>query len=393
MTTTSARTVPVRAPAPDLARGLALAAIAMANVMIYLHARPYGVRGHIVEDGSLDRATTLLLTTVVDGRAYPLFAALYGYGLARIAATRLGAGWSDAETTSYLRRRSLLLILLGAGHALLAFSGDILGTYGLLGLLLAGTRSVADRTLVRTAVIALPLAALVVGWIFAAAPTEPTMQRELFWSYAIADPTEAAAFRMLEWLMTPVGMLGVVPAMLIGVVAGRHRVLEQLIGRRRMLGRVAAVGIGVGWLGGLPMGLATAHVWQPDSTALVLASVLHVGSGILCGIGYAAAVGWFVARSPRAAEGTVAGALRATGARSLSAYLAQSAVFALLLPAATLAVGAVLGTAAAALLALAVWLLTVLGCALLERAGRAGPAERLMRRALHRPSERVTMSA
>ena len=37
-----------RALAPDLARGSMLALIAVANVMIYLHARPYGLRQHIV---------------------------------------------------------------------------------------------------------------------------------------------------------------------------------------------------------------------------------------------------------------------------------------------------------------------------------------------------------
>lgn len=36
-----------RAPVPDIARGAMLALIALANVMICLHDRPYGVRQHI----------------------------------------------------------------------------------------------------------------------------------------------------------------------------------------------------------------------------------------------------------------------------------------------------------------------------------------------------------
>lgn len=39
-----------RALAPDLARGLMLALIAVANVMIYLHGRPYGLRQHVVQE-------------------------------------------------------------------------------------------------------------------------------------------------------------------------------------------------------------------------------------------------------------------------------------------------------------------------------------------------------
>ncbi|WP_156224185.1 hypothetical protein [Pseudactinotalea suaedae] len=62
----------VRSPAPDLARGAMLAAIALANVMIYLYDRPYGLRHHIVEEGALDQAVTAVLTTTVDARAYPM---------------------------------------------------------------------------------------------------------------------------------------------------------------------------------------------------------------------------------------------------------------------------------------------------------------------------------
>jgi len=35
--------------APDLARGLMLALIALANSVVYLYGRPYGVRQHIME--------------------------------------------------------------------------------------------------------------------------------------------------------------------------------------------------------------------------------------------------------------------------------------------------------------------------------------------------------
>src|SRR5690606_20264534 len=85
MTTTSSpaptRTRARRDPAPDLARGAMLLAIALANVMIYLYDRPYGLRHHVVTDGALDPLVTGLLTATVDARAYPMFAALYGYGL------------------------------------------------------------------------------------------------------------------------------------------------------------------------------------------------------------------------------------------------------------------------------------------------------------------------
>src|SRR5699024_9818530 len=126
-----------RSLAPDLARGLMLALIAVANVMIYLHARPYGLRQHIVEDSLVDQLVTALMVTFVDGRAYPLFAVLFGYGLARILANQQARGLSSDAAARQVRRRSWWLLAFGFCHALLGFSGDILGWYGLIGVVLA----------------------------------------------------------------------------------------------------------------------------------------------------------------------------------------------------------------------------------------------------------------
>jgi len=380
MSTSSTLTdAPIRAtrsPAPDLARGAMLAAIALANVMIYLYDRPYGLRHHIVEDGLTNQAVTALLTTTVDARAYPMFAALYGYGLARIAATRTAQGWSDRRVRSLLRRRSVGLIVLGAVHALLAFSGDILGWYGLLGLLLAGaSMRWSDRGLLLAAAVALPPAALVQGWVYS--DPRVRLDREVFWSVAIEEPLGAAMWRGVEWLMAPFGLLAVLSALLLGVVAGRRNLLADVMSRRRSLGLAAFVGISAGWLGGLPMALATAHVLQLPAGSELWFSTLHIATGVPCGLGYAALAGWLCTSARFTASGP-ARALQATGARSLSCYLAQTVVFAALLPAWSLGLGATLGTTAAAGLALLTWLATVLLATVLDRRGRRGPAERLL---------------
>lgn len=113
--------------------------------MIYLHGRPYGLRQHVVPDELADRLVTFLTVATVDGRAYPLFAALYGYGLARIFDRTLHRATPDAAHR-LLRRRSLILILFGLLHAVAGFSGDVLGWYGLLGIVLAGFLRDSDRT-------------------------------------------------------------------------------------------------------------------------------------------------------------------------------------------------------------------------------------------------------
>lgn len=375
-----------RSLAPDLARGLMLALIAVANVMIYLHARPYGLRQHIVEDGTLDRAVTVVMVSLVDGRAYPLFAALFGYGLARIAANQRARGLDVAGSAAVVRRRSWWMLGFGFVHAALAFSGDILGWYGLIGVLLAHRLRMRDRTLLWTAAVWLVLTSAIQGMVYADATVSD--QRSHFWSFAIDDPATAALFRMLEWAMNPVGMLAVVSAVLIGIWAGRLRVLEAPAEYRTLLRRTAVLGIGPGLLGGLGMALATAGIWTPPQPWLAVLSWVHIGSGVLCGLGYAALIALWADRVQRRHHGSppvVIKALRATGEMSMSAYLAQSLVFAALLPAWTLGWGATLGTAGAAALGLATWAATVAGAAWWARTGRRGPAEALLRRMTYGP--------
>ena len=69
--------------------------------------------------------------------------------------------------------------------------------------------------------------------------------------------------------------------------------------------------------------------------------------------------------------------------RSLSAYPAQSVVFAPLLWVWGLGLGTFLGSAGLAALAIATWPAAVLGCSLPERHGRRGPAQWLLRRLAH----------
>jgi uncharacterized protein len=377
-----------RALAPDLARGAMLALIAVANVMIYLYARPYGLRQHIVEDGTLDRVVTAVLVTCVDARAYPLFAALFGYGIARIAANQRARGLDEAAARRVVRRRSWFLVAFGLVHAALAFSGDVLGWYGLLGLVLAGRLGVSDRTLLRAATVWLVVASAVQGLVY----SDPLVrdQRTYLWSFAIDRPAEAAAFRLLEWVMTPFGLLAVVSPMLVGLWAGRRRILEQPQRHAVLLRRTAVVGIAAGILGGVAMALATVHAWVPPYLVVVVVSWVHIAAGVLCGLGYAALIALCAARlQGRETLPWSVRALRATGERSLSCYLAQTVVFATLLPAWALGWGATLGTAGAAVLALGTWALTVAAAGALARAGRPGPAEALLRRLTYRPSRRV----
>lgn len=77
-----------RVLAPDLARGLMLLLIALANVHIYVYGHPLGVRGYPLDLDGADQWVVLLQMLLVDGRAYPLFGMLFGYGIVQLASRR-----------------------------------------------------------------------------------------------------------------------------------------------------------------------------------------------------------------------------------------------------------------------------------------------------------------
>lgn len=72
------------------------------------------------------------------------------------------------------------------------------------------------------------------------------------------------------------------------------------------------------------------------------------------------------------------------GKRSLSCDLAHSLMFASLLAAWGLGLGEHLTSATMVLFAVGVWLVTVAGAYALERAGRQGPVETVLRRLVYR---------
>ncbi len=384
-TTVTAGPLPLsqRVLAPDLGRGLLLLAIALANAALFRYGPAYGIRLHPAGGTGLDHAVEALLVTFVDGRAYPLFAALFAYGTVQLARRYT----SGARTV--IRRRAWWLVGFGAVHAVLLFPGDVLGTYGLLSLVLLGLAGARDRTLLRWAGLWLVPTAVVTAFVYGIRPAEPG-QRQYLWSIAIGDPLEALAWRPLEWLMTVPAMVGVGSAALAGMWAARLRILESPGAHLPLLRRVAGWGIAVAAAGGVPTALVVIGRWQPGDGTLLVVSGLHGVTGVAGGLGYAALTGLIAAaaQTPPAGLGVwrarVIRALVATGRRSLSMYLAQSVVFVALFAAWAGGLGDDLGAAAVAGIAALTWAATVVVAVLLERRGLRGPAEVLLRRLTYR---------
>ena len=368
--------------------------IAAANVSWFLYGREASVTGaHLVGGSVLDQVVQAIMMIAVDGRAYPLFAFLFGYGMVQFTRSRIARGIEYRDVRRMLRRRHwAMLLVFGLPHAALLFMGDVLGAYGLVALVLVAIFfDRRDRVLWITAWILVGLMALfalftAVGGIAVSlfvpeAAMEQAVGADASREMTVATDNYLASIlgRLAMWSAIGIGQafFTAVPiCVLLGWLAGRHGVLDEPARHRRLLVRVAAIGIPVGWLGGVPSALSHLGVLDIESWAFAGVDYLLGAAGAL---GYAALFGLLAIRwqaSPPESATWVA----AVGKRSLSFYLLQSVIFAPLLSAWGFGLGAVVGTASAVGIAVLVWLLSVAIAAVLERRGARGPAEVLLRR-------------
>jgi uncharacterized membrane protein YeiB len=383
-----------RALAPDLARGAMLLLIALANAagVVFAAAPGVGTAPH-----GLERGFNLIMFTLVNARAYPVFAVMFGYGLMQLARRQDAAGASPAEVRSVLLRRNTWLLVFGFVHALLLYFGDFLGAYGIVGIVVTLVLLRRSERVHRIVLWIWALSAvevLVVGVLVAFAMLggpagSATVPVEHINSLAAPDYPHSVLDRLGEWPMHTLSVLPFIMIVWLGTWAARRRILENPAGHQRLLRWTAVLGLGVAVLGGLPMALLSAGWLHADTSTASLISMLYGASGMFAGPGYVALFGLLVLRVSRRTPGPVVGALAALGRRSLSGYLFQSVAWLLLLAPFTLALGMAFGSPAitAAVVALLVWLASLLIARQLERHQRQGPAELLLRRLTYGPRD------
>lgn len=390
--------------APDLLRGVALLGIALANSVYYIVGRTMGPLARPVDGSTGDRVADVLVGTFVDNRAFPLFTLLFAYGFTVLIRRQAERGVDRGRARSLLLRRSLWLIVFGALHIVLLFEGDILLSYGALGLVLAAMFAASDkvfRVVGWSTLVVFVVMAGVDGLGGGAGDTswlpfdQRTVLGDLLWRViALAGLVFTAPFTVAMLL----------PLAAVGTLLGRRRVLEQPEQHVVLLRRLTLVGFPISILGALPLVLAAIGVWQPGEGLLYLLGMLHGTTGIAGALAFFGLVGWWAARraerassgsgaagraagpaagsvvGPGAQPGFVLSALVAVGRRSLTCYLLQSVLFVVLLKPWALGLGVEAGTLRVALIAVGVWLATVVVAVVLERRSTPGPAEQLLRR-------------
>ncbi|MBY8870601.1 DUF418 domain-containing protein [Micromonospora sp. PLK6-60] len=362
----------------DALRGTALLLILLVNVAFFRS----GFAFHLVDDpadGVLDRLVAGAVELLFAMKAYLLFAFLFGYSftLQIDSAARRGAAFGRS-----FRRRMAGLFAIGAVHAVLLFHGDILTTYALLGLVLLAVARIAPRT-------ALVVAAAIVGVVAFAVGVAAVLGATLVPDQAAALAAGAQSTQalrggigavVLEHLRSLPAMLGglavqgplAFAAFLVGLAAGKHRMLASVPAHEHLLRRCEQVGY--------PVGLAGATVFAVGGgTANLTGLMVSIVTAPLLAAAYAATLLRLFTRLPRVAD-----AVAPAGRLALTNYLGQSLGCLLVFTGVGLGLAGRTSPAQTLLIALAIFGVQVAASAWWLRRFRYGPAEWVLRAWTHR---------
>ena len=410
----------VRYPAPDVARGFMLLLIALANApfwMVLLRTR--------AEVTGADAVWMGLRAALVDHRSYPLFAMLFGFGLATMARRRIEAGprstgavaadadpavahasaatditdtatahrAATADARRLIRRRGLWMLVFAAVHGAL-FMGDIIGAYALIAIVLAGPIARRGR---RTQAVIGGLSAAVclgymlyIGWFLSVGGVTVSTAGAAGGGVVggIAEMLRGPLYPAVSLVLWAGGTMVTIltsltlPAALLGVRLADTDLLTRPDRHRRALLVGGAAALAVGAVGALPRVLPSLGIGVP-ARVTVVASALDVATGMV------GACGWLALLAAWAGPGAGAplhGARRllsAVGRRSMTVYIGQSLLFALVFGLLARCGAPPPHQTTAALIGVAVWAVLAGACVRMERSGRTrGPLEILLRRAV-----------
>jgi uncharacterized protein len=325
-----------RIPALDVLRGVAVAGILLANVLVF-----FGLvflppeRAAALPTAGADAVAQFLEHVFVDGKFYSIFSLLFGIGFG----LQLARG--GVAALPRFKRRLRILLAIGAIHALLIWAGDILMLYALLGFTLPWFARQPSRALLRWVVIllAVPTALFVLAlavWALvrsgsAAAPSALGMPARIMASFEAVGTggiKEAFVGNLLflagRWadLFTTVRFPKVLGMFVLGLWAVRAGLALAPSAHRATLVRWRALGWGIG----LPANLIAAwagHRWPylpPSPGALLGVAMQGIGVPLLA-IGYAATVGLLVVDGRRFITG-----FAPLGRMALTNYLMHSLI-------------------------------------------------------------------
>ncbi|USG65711.1 DUF418 domain-containing protein [Brevibacillus ruminantium] len=373
-----------RATSLDLARGVMLLLIALAHAPLYLYNSEPGIMQRAAGINFFDQIVNLFGMFFIDNRARAMFAVLFGYGLVLSFKSQISKGKTEKDTLKTIRRRSWYLILFGILLAIFIGGQDILMAYGLAGLLVSWLLTREIKTLIRTFSIVTLFYCLFtpIIWGF-------NMQK--IGSYGFAPDVSATDTYLHTTMVTLIYfptipimihfLFPILPSVLAGMWIARYQLLTKPEQHVRTLYFIIFVGLTVSLLGALPLSLL-GSVWHPGFFTAGLLSGLHMLTGIAGGLAYAAIFGIIGARLKK--PGHISYSFIALGKRSLTFFVWNEAMIVLFLSPVALDLGGHVSNGIAAMIAVAIWIFSVVLATLLEKNNLNGPLEILLRRLVYK---------
>jgi uncharacterized protein len=325
----------------DVLRGFALFGILVMNMKAFNMPWSSWAMQPRMFQGPLDRAFDFMKTALFAGKANAIFSLLFGLGMTiqlHRAATRGGR-----LVPMYLRRLAVLFVI-GAAHLVLVWNGDVLHMYAVLGLLLLAVRRVPDRAIFALIAVLLIAPMLRAAWslYFQEPPLHPVAHYEALahaHMHVFQQGTYTAqiaarlgdlyegyieALPRLEGEIWMYASLAV--TMLLGFVAGRRRLHEDVAAHAPAIRRVMVWCLGLGIA--IAVSSAVLRMMQPPPTGrptlsgFLMGVTFNLNRPLLC-VGYVAALALLF---QRARVRRVLLPLASAGAMPLTNYLLQSLI-------------------------------------------------------------------
>ena len=342
---------------PDVARGIMLLAIAVANsVTVWatnIDNPMVGTHIGIVMDDSLwDKIAIMVGAMFIHVRGLPMFATLLGYGMGMILVREYHR---KNPYKRILARRYAALAAMGLIHLVFLFFGDIMFMYGILALHVTMIANRSDRALL--------------GWTGTSA-------------YGLGYVEDQLAMGETFLMTFPVQYVSsattIMPAILVGFVAGRRGMLETPEPYLWIMRWWAIIAVAVCFIVGIPLGLASMGVIGGE---LVWSAINRV-AGLVTGPGLVVLL-FYLSRwlqQHHKQHVLPVRMLVALGRMSMTGYVLQSVLFTALVLPWGLGLGSGSGAAVAMLMGVAVWFLTLIIVYAWSLTGRRGPLETIHRR-------------
>ncbi|WP_298826831.1 DUF418 domain-containing protein [uncultured Planococcus sp.] len=232
-----------RVKAIDLMRGFSLFGILIINMLTF-HSPFLYIDPYKWFNGTLNEGIYRFIDIFIQASFYPLFAMLFGYGLAM---QYMRAEASKRPFMPLAVKRLVILLVFGILHAFLIWYGDILITYAIMGFLLIFMIRLPSGWLLGFAAIIYTIPhLLLLGIMFIAAAADPNIYvgymeiESSIQAYQSGSFAEIFSQRLADWTYSNnfanyiILIATILPFLMVGAAAAKWRLIERTQEKRKL---------------------------------------------------------------------------------------------------------------------------------------------------------------